>query len=76
MVSSDDAAVSAVRVVKQSCLALREQGAVSQNGARAVEPISQETQQSSKAIGETVQLAESLDALANGLSRHIGQFRP
>ena len=64
-----------VQVVNQISLALREQTAASHDVARTVERLAQMAQQNSEAIGETVQTAVSLDALANDLNRQISQFR-
>ncbi|KTS74644.1 chemotaxis protein [Pseudomonas oryzihabitans] len=75
VVSINNSSGSVVRVVNQISLALREQTAASQDVARTVERIAQMAQQNSEAIGETVQTAVSLDALANELNRHIGHFR-
>nr|WP_158891606.1 MULTISPECIES: methyl-accepting chemotaxis protein [unclassified Pseudomonas] len=75
VVSINTASDKVVRVVNQISLALREQTAASHDVARTVERLAQMAQQNSEAIGETVQTAVSLDALANDLNRQISQFR-
>ncbi|WP_295463702.1 methyl-accepting chemotaxis protein [uncultured Pseudomonas sp.] len=75
VVSINGSSDNVVRVVNQISLALREQTAASHDVARNVERIAQMAQQNSEAIGETVQTAVSLDALAKDLNRQIGQFR-
>ena len=75
VVSINTSSDKVVRVVNQISLALREQTAASHDGARTVERLAQMAQQNSEAIGETVQTAVSLDALANDLNRQISQFR-
>ncbi|MBB2896848.1 methyl-accepting chemotaxis protein [Pseudomonas sp. AS2.8] len=75
VVSINTASDKVVRVVNQISLALREQTAASHDVARTVERLAQMAQQNSEAIGETVQTAASLDALANDLNRQISQFR-
>ncbi|MDT3718381.1 methyl-accepting chemotaxis protein [Pseudomonas oryzihabitans] len=75
VVSINTSSDNVVRVVNQISLALREQTAASHDVARNVERIAQMAQQNSEAIGETVQTAVSLDALAKDLNRQIGQFR-
>ncbi|KUM43937.1 chemotaxis protein [Pseudomonas sp. EpS/L25] len=75
VVSINSSSDNVVRVVNQISLALREQTAASHDVARNVERIAQMAQQNSEAIGETVQTAVSLDALAQDLNRQIGQFR-
>ncbi|MFC8749234.1 methyl-accepting chemotaxis protein [Pseudomonas oryzihabitans] len=75
VVSINTSSDKVVRVVNQISLALREQTAASHDVARTVERLAQMAQQNSEAIGETVQTAVSLDALANDLNRQISQFR-
>ena len=75
VVSINTASDKVVRVVNQISLALREQTVASHDVARTVERLAQMAQQNSEAIGETVQTAVSLDALANDLNRQISQFR-
>nr|WP_273808858.1 MULTISPECIES: methyl-accepting chemotaxis protein [unclassified Pseudomonas] len=75
VVSINTASDKVVRVVNQISLALREQTAASHDVARTVERLAQMAQRNSEAIGETVQTAVSLDALANDLNRQISQFR-
>ncbi|WP_288406850.1 methyl-accepting chemotaxis protein, partial [uncultured Pseudomonas sp.] len=67
VVSINTSSDKVVRVVNQISLALREQTAASHDVARTVERLAQMAQQNSEAIGETVQTAVSLDALANDL---------
>ncbi|WP_278439656.1 methyl-accepting chemotaxis protein [Pseudomonas oryzihabitans] len=75
VISINTSSDKVVRVVNQISLALREQTAASHDVARTVERLAQMAQQNSEAIGETVQTAVSLDALANDLNRQISQFR-
>ena len=65
----------ACQVVGEISLALREQRETSTNIAQSVERIARMSEQSHAATRDSLQRAQALDGLAEGLARAVGRFR-
>ena len=63
------------QVVGEISLALREQRETSTNIAQSVERIARMSEQSHAATRDSLQRAQALDGLADGLARAVGRFR-
>ena len=63
------------QVVGEISLALREQRETSTNIAQSVERIARMSEQSHAATRDSLQRAQTLDGLAEGLARAVGRFR-